>query len=489
MAINTALTAWLVVYLLVVLGIGVYGWRKVDDHQTFATADRNLPFYLLFGSLFATFMSALTFISAVGYSSKFGFATLTLYMVGSIIGTSVLWITARKWHDADVNSVSEFMRVRYGSGNVQALMAISIVFVYAVVLIGELYGIGWIIEGLIGIPMWLGIVAIGLFFVAYTIVGGMVSVSRTDAIQAVVFTIGFSLVFASVALNLWGDPSVSFAQNAEMMDIFGGSTPTLFMVGLFAFVFGPGVAIHPYYVQRLLSAKNVKQARLAVGLTQVGQLTLILFTVVIGVGGSYYLPNAVGDSMAPAVVREIMTGPAGIIAMMVILAGIQSTTDSLLHVIGTYTAQDVIGNVVYDDLSDRELLRWSRISTGVFGVTVTAFATYQAISGQVELIARVATYAWGTLGAALFVPIIFGMYWRGATSKGAAASVVLGLLGTVVGHELVARGMLPYHEILYAIPLSVAGMVVVSSVTEKTGKEDLAAVFDDVSPATGSSDD
>lgn len=487
--INTMYAVWFLLYLLVVLGIGLWGWRQIDEQMDFSTAGQNLGFGLCLGSMFASFMSALTVIGGVGYASDFGWAYITLYTVGAMAGMAFLAVTAKKWHRVGVNSLSELMAIRFDSAHVQALIAAVIVFAYAGTLVAQLFGIGWIVEGIIGVPMWLGILSVGLFFVVYTILGGMVSVARTDLIQAVVMGLGTLLMFGGLAWRLWNDPANGFFDSPAPMTIYAGETST--NVGLMAMflVFGLGIAIHPYYVQRVLSAKDVATARMVPAVNSLLIILFYLLITAIGIMGAIYLPDQTGDAMAPAIITDVLGGVIGAVAMMAILAGVQSTTDSLLHIVGVYTSNDIYGALVNPDASDAELLRWSRISTGVFGVVVVGIATYQALLGELALIALIGAWAWGILGGSLFVTVIAGMYWKRATTTGAFLSVAGGFVFGVVGSELNSMGILPFDGIFLAVVVAAIGMYVGSVLTEPMDEEHLEPLFDDVRRPSPTSDD
>ncbi|WP_227377621.1 sodium:solute symporter family protein [Haladaptatus halobius] len=476
---------WFVLYLLIVLGIGVWGWRNVDGISDFATTDQTLSMPLAWGSLFASFMSALTVIGGIGYASQYGWAFMTLYTTGAMGGMMFLSLTAKKWQNIRVNSLSELMEVRYDSQLLRALTAAVIVFTYAITLIAQLFGIGYIVEGIIGIPMTVGIATVGLFFVAYTILGGMMSVARTDIIQAAVMGVGVLIMAGVLLQRILTDPANTLTQNTELMNIYGGQTPDNLAVFALFLVFGLGIAVHPYYVQRVISAKDVKTARLVPAVNSLAIVLFYLLISVIGIIGAIYLPQQTGDPMAPAIITELVGGVLGAIAMMAILAGVQSTTDSLLHIVGVYTANDIYGPYFADDPDERELLKWSRIFTGIFGVVIVAFSTYQALAGEIALIAVIGAYAWGVIGGSLFVAVAAGLFWKRATKGGALAAVVFGFVGAVFGRQV----PLPVHEIILAVALSIAAMVIVSYLTNPTDDRNLAPIFEDVEAKSSISSD
>jgi SSS family solute:Na+ symporter len=476
--VNRLFLAWFLVYLAAVLGIGVWGWRKVRTQADFATADRSMGLLLGVGTMFASFMSALTVVGGVGYASRFGWAFMTLYSLGALGGMAFLAVTAPVWQRTRVNSVSELMGLRYDSRALQAVMSSVIVFTYAIILVAQLFGVGFIIEGTLGIPMWLGILAVGLFFVVYTILGGMMAIARTDLFQAIVMTTGVLAMFFSLVLRLRADPAVSLSDAGALMTIYAGQTPDNLGVLALFLVFGLGIAIHPYYVQRVMSARDVATARLIPALNAALLVLFYLLITTIGIVGSLYLPERAGDAMAPAIIAELMGGTLGAIAMMAIVAGVQSTTDSLLHIVGVYLSQDVYEPwVARRDLGDEGRLFWARVFTAAFGVVVVAVATLEAFTGELALIAVIGAYAWGILGGSLFVPIAAGLFWRRATREGALVAVVLGFLGGVGGGELQRAGVIRFHPIFLAVGVSLAGMVVASLMTRPVDGERLDRVL------------
>ena len=158
-----------------------------------------------------------------------------------------------------------------------------------------------------------------------------------------------------------------------------------------------------------------------------------------------------------------------------------------MHIVGVYTSNDIYGPYFLDedDPPEETLLKWSRIFTGIFGIIVVAFATYQALAGEIALIAVIGAYAWGVIGGALFVAVAAGMFWKRATKEGALAAVVVGALGAIFGGQI----ELPIHEIVPAVALSIVAMVVVSLVTDRPDDRNLAPIFDDVEVARPAASD
>src|SRR5688500_14315406 len=102
--VNWVLLGWFIVYLVAVLVVGVWGWREVRTQADFATADRSLGLGLGVATMFATFMSALTVIGGVGYASRYGWAFMTLFSLGSVLGMGFMSVTAPVWQRSGVDT-------------------------------------------------------------------------------------------------------------------------------------------------------------------------------------------------------------------------------------------------------------------------------------------------------------------------------------------------------------------------------------------------
>lgn len=471
MDINVPYLIVFIVYLLIILVIGIWGWNKVQTQAEFATANQGLSLTLATASLLGTYISALTIIGGVGYASTYGWAFMTLYSAGVIAGSAFLSLIAKKLHTSKANSLSELLMMHYQSKALRALTAAIVVFSFAIILVAQLFGIGFILEGTIGIPMPIAIFVVGVFITLYTLLGGMISVARTDLIQAVTMGLGLVVILGVLVWKLATDPTHHFTENAELMSIYAGATST--NIGLLAMflTLGLGTAIHPYFVQRLFASKDVKTARLAPALTAVGAFLVYACVSAIGIIGAIYLPDMTGDTMMPAIIVELIPGVFGAFAVVALIAVVQSTTDSLLHVIGVYLSQDIFCVYMVDEPTDKQLLQWSRIFTALFGVVCVGFATYQAAYGSLTLLAILASYAWGIIGGSLFVVVAAGLFWERATKQGAIAAVVTGFTTGIIGGELFRQGVIPVRGIIIAVIISVASMIIVSLMTQSNSTD------------------
>jgi Na+/proline symporter len=142
----------------------------------------------------------------------------------------------------------------------------------------------------------------------------------------------------------------------------------------------------------------------------------------------------------------------GIFAV-IILAAVMSTTDRLMLTVGSMFGWDIYRNVLKPDAKDRQVLRVSQITTVIAAVVTLLFAL-----NPPAILAFLIWMGIGVMLSTFAIPLLAGLYWRGATREGAIASMAAGLVGS----------KLPMHFSIYALIVSLLAMVVVSLMTKKT---------------------
>jgi len=157
----------------------------------------------------------------------------------------------------------------------------------------------------------------------------------------------------------------------------------------------------------------------------------------------------------------------GIFAV-VVLAAVMSTTDRLMLTIGTYFSWDIYKKILNPDAPDKKVLLVSQISVIVAGVGTLLLAL-----NPPDMLVWLIWAGIGIMFATFSVPLLAGLYWRGATRQGALASMALGLIASLVfgGISYFKIAPLPMHFSFFAFVISVVAMIGVSMITEKTSEK------------------
>ncbi|MFI6224818.1 cation acetate symporter [Nocardia salmonicida] len=181
---NPALTvAALLLAALATVGIGFYGVRLSRTTSDFLVASRTVGSRWNAAAISGEYLSAASFLGVAGLIAKYG-ADALWYPVGFTAGyLGLLMFVAAPLRRSGAYTVPDFAEFRLGSIRLRRMAAGLVVLVCAVYLIPQFQGAGLTLHILLGVPPWVGAVAVGAIVLANVIGGGMRSVTLVQAFQ------------------------------------------------------------------------------------------------------------------------------------------------------------------------------------------------------------------------------------------------------------------------------------------------------------------
>ena len=222
------------------------------------------------------------------------------------------------------------------------------------------------------------------------------------------------------------------------------------------------------FYQRLFAARDSKVARQGALIAGAVLIPLSFLPVVVGMGATglgVSVRDASGVTVLFDVILQMMPGLLGGIVLAAFLAAIMSSADSLLAAAASHLVKDLrLASLVHRNPDAATELRVATWVTALAGLVALPIAL-----GSREIFTTILTsYILYTAG--VFVAVLGGVLWSGATRQGALASMLLGtaaaLYGIVTGHSL---GGIP-TEVL-AAGVSAVAFVVVSLMTRSSKVE------------------
>ena len=426
------LIAFVALYLIASVAIGLYAATRVKNTADYAVAGRSLPLVMIVTTTFATWFGAET---VLGIPSKvvegglqktvedpFG-ASFCLIFVGMFF--------ARRLYNMNLLTIGDFYRQRYGRG-VEIFSAAVILISYLGWVAAQITALGLVFQLLSGgaISSVQGMVLGTAIVFVYTVFGGMWSVALTDFLQMIIIVVGLSLI-AWFAADLAGgaDKVVGYAAGREMFRFLPEPTlhDWLFWLGS-AITIMIGSIPQQDVFQRVMSAKN---ADIAVKGPIIGGLAYLGFAFVpmfIGVAAFVVMPEAAAalaaedtQKILPTLVMERMPVWLQVMFFGALLSAIMSTASATLLAPSTTFVENILKN--FRPLSDRRELRAMRITVSVFTACVLGYAIVMEGTPIYELVAM--AYQFPVVGA--FWPLVCGLYWKRSTTLGAIWSIVLGM--------------------------------------------------------------
>jgi SSS family solute:Na+ symporter len=432
--------------LAAVMGIGLWASRREETSEDFFLAGRSVRWWGITGSIFGSNVSAAHLVGMLGIGFSIGFAQ-SHFELGAIAALMLLaYGFLPVYRQLGVFTLSGYLRLRY-DGRSQTLYAVILLVVAIVQLTAGLYigsrSLGLLLEGT---PIELGyvggVLALMVVTATYTIVGGLKAVIYTDVMQSVLLLFAGILVaaltFAQPEVGGWSgmmawDAGREAAQQ-KMHLYLPSSHPDLPWTGALSGL----LILHAFYwstnqtiVQRALAARSDRDARL--GIVCAGYLKLLIpfFAIAGGVAAAQLFevrfPGRIvdPDEATPELIRTVV--PAGFGLVGVIMAGllgaILSSIDSLVNSASTLVTFDLYKRYWRPNAGDRETLAIGRIVLAMLLAVsaLLAILTYDP-SSTGNFFLRVSSQA-GHFTPGLVVAFALGMFWRGATAAGAAASI------------------------------------------------------------------
>src|SRR5690625_1579055 len=163
--------------LVIVMIIGVISSKKVKNSDDYFVAGRNLSLPVIVGTLTAGFLGTGTVVGYGALTFNTGLGAFW-WIIGGLLGLFFIVLIAKKLNKLAIYTLPDILEVRYGAST-KLLTTIPIVIAYTSIVGSQMKAIGYILELLIGINPTTGLIIAGITVIAYTVMGGMISVAYT----------------------------------------------------------------------------------------------------------------------------------------------------------------------------------------------------------------------------------------------------------------------------------------------------------------------
>ena len=482
--------AVLVVYLLVLLGIGLWGGRESADVKGYFVAGKKLPSWVIAFSSNATGESAWLLLGLTGMGYAVGAHALWI-VLGEVLGVAVAWVfVARPFKEYtdryDSITVADYLTLRFADrGHLLRLVSTVVILSMAVFYTAaQLTASGKAFESFLGIGYAGGVVLGAGVILYYTTVGGLKAVAYSDLLQGVLM-LGCLVALPVVAIGAAGGWSTFAEGLAEAdpallspMGSYGLTAEGLASAAGFAAI-GLAFLGSPQLLTRFMAARS-RDDIVPGGLVAV--LCIIGFdlgAVLSGMAGRVLFPG-LGDpetilpEMAVSLFPAILTG----VFLVVVLAAIMSTVDSLLILASSAVVRDVVEEIFRPDRTQKALSRYGKATTVVIGLLALGMALVEA-----RVVFWFVLFAWSGIACAFTPVVLCSLFWKGTTRAGAVSGMVAGFAVTILWVVFAKESFYNLYEMLPGFFAGLAATVVVSLVTAPPARS--AGEFDEVWSVVG----
>ena len=446
--------------------------------------DRSLKGFVLAMTLVATYGSVSSFVSGPGVAWQLGLGWVVFAAPQIIAGFLILGVAGKKMalvsRATGSITVIELIRARFGESRASRLLAdllavLMLVF-FTTMMVGQFIGGAQIFSKAADVSYTAGLLMFGLVTVVYTAFGGFRAVALTDTVCAVLMLVGMGAL-ASAILNAGGGLEAVMAQVAAtapkgpgsegvlLTPTSGGSLGIPLLLSAWILV-GFGTLGLPQSAVRCMSYKTSSDMHLAMIVSTVvcGALMIGMTTIGVFARGVLTLPlSEMGgstDAVIPYLISHYMDPLTAGVTLIGPLAATMSTVSSLLLAASSAIVKDLILRRWPEAAQDEPALRFrTKLLTGLLGVAAIVLAVK-----PLDVIAWINMFAFGGLELAFLLPLLGGLFWRGATAHGALASVT----GGIAVYLTVSLLKIPVGGFHAIVPGMIAAIVLFAVVSKLT---------------------
>ena len=495
----------LIIYFAVVIGIGLMAKRSISTSEDFFLSGRALPAWVTGLAFISANLGAIEILGMAANGAQYGFSTVHFYWIGAVPAMVFLGIFLMPfYYSSRVHSVPEYMRRRF---NRPTHLVNALSFALAQVLTAgvNLYALGFVIEKLLGWPLWVSVLVAAAVVLSYITLGGLSGAIYNEVLQFFVIIAGLIpvVVIGLHRVGGWGGlqeainkPEFFSSWSGTGAVGHGWTNPLGDWIGI---VFGLGFALSFGYwttnfseVQRALSAKDLNAARRTPLIGAFPKIFIPFLTIIPGLLAVALLPKEFGTADAeyndaiPALMNSLLPNGALGVALAGLLAAFMAGMAANVSGFNTVFTYDIWRPYVVKDRDDAYYLRIGRLVT-VVGIVIgigTAFiaAGFNNIMNYIQTL-------FSYFNAPLFAVFILALFWKKASPWAGFWGLLSGIAAAFLTQQIgpnwdifyqggdtskdVNAQMLNFYGAIAAVLVAWVVMVIVTAVTESKPLDEL----------------
>jgi SSS family solute:Na+ symporter len=386
-------TVLICVYLLVITYIGLFTVKPAQTIKEYAVGDKNISTYSLVGTIFATWIGSVALLNTINQGFIVGVSYI-LVIVGDVINLVVCAYLAKYFH-RNFNkaiSIGDIMEPSFGLGSrvVGGMISFMVCLCY---ITAQFKVINLFFEYFFQIPYGFSTILTTIMILAYSTLGGVNSVVKTDKLQLVVILIFVVLLLNNIApkeLNSLPAGKLIFNLTKDFFNQY---------IGLFVSFMIP--LMLPHTIQRILIARDERQCKIAFLLSSGLSLIFYLICIILGIFAFSLNPYLHESKVLLFLLENNLTqgflglGFIGVISILI------STVDSFMNIASVSLTHDVLKPIFGDQLTSKAEVNLAKISN--------LFTSFLAcvLSIAFDEILEIILYALNLWGPIMSVPIYF----------------------------------------------------------------------------------
>jgi solute:Na+ symporter, SSS family len=452
----------LVLYFAIVIFIGFYVKGATNTSEEFFLAGREMSAWIAGLSFVSANLGSLELMGWAGAAYQYGILATHWYWIGAIPAMLFLGIVMMPfYYISKTHSVPGYLQLRFGEG-ARGLAAASFAFMTILMSGVNMYAMALVMKVILGwnisFSIWVGAITVAI----YVMLGGLRSAIINEVLQFVLIWAGAALIpiLGLVEAGGWTNLKAQIAANTgsteftHMWSTLGHFRDNPMGVHWTGIVFGLGFVVSFGYwttdflvVQRVLSANNLRAAKLAPIIGAAFKMAVPFIVIVPGLLALAVLKNPDGsvlhlvgenavNAAHPYSYNEVLPlmlirycGPGLLgLGITALVAGFMSGMAGNVSAFSTVWTYDIYGAFLNKKASDKHYVFMGRLST-VLGMLVSILTAY-----LVAHAASIMDYVQALFSffiAPLFGTVVLGMLWKRATKAGGFWGLAAGTTSSI----------------------------------------------------------
>lgn len=453
----------LLLYFAIVLFIGFYVRDSANTSEEFFLAGREMTAWIAGLSFVSANLGSLELMGWAGSTYQYGILAMHWYWIGAIPAMLFLGIVMMPfYYISKTHSVPGYLQLRFGEAS-RALSAVSFALMTILMSGVNMYAMAVVMQTVLGwnitFSIWVGAVTVAI----YVMLGGLRSAIINEVLQFILIWAGAAIIpiLGLIEAGGWNNLKAQIAANVgnttythlwSTLGTFKGNPMGIHWTGI---VFGLGAIISFGYwttdflvVQRVLSANNLRAAKMAPVIGAAFKMAVPLIVIVPGLLALAVLHNPDGTVLHLHAAEYVKTHPGThaydeVLPLMLIrycppgllglgitalVAGFMSGMAGNVSAFSTVWTYDIYGAFMNKKATDQHYVFMGRAST-VVGMLISIATAYLVMNA-----ASIMDYVQALFSffiAPLFGTVILGMLWKRATSAGGFWGLLAGTASSI----------------------------------------------------------
>ncbi len=438
------MTVWItiIVYVVVMIGIGVVSGRKSKSIADLTVGGRNAGAWLSALSYGTAYFSAVMFVGyAGGTGLNYGLWGVAAGIGNAVFGSWLAWkVLARRTRDVSerlkIKTMPQFFESRYNSKAIK-IFACIVIFIFLIPYSASVYkGLASVADVLLGIDDKICMVIIAVLAILLLVLGGYLVQARADFVQGIVMMVGIALlIFFVIRCDKVGGLQglVEYANSSRGLPDLSLKSAVSLIATVLMTSFGTWGL--PQMIQKYFGIRDDKQAKRGI--------IISTFFALLVAGGGYFIgslchrfftmdeissfPSPAQDYIVPNMLKAVNMPNIllGIVLVLLIAASVSTLCSITLTASSTFS-MDFVKGVLKPDIPDKTVTVLTKILCVIFVI-----CSY-VVANKDTPILDMMSYSWGIISGSFLAPYAVALFWKKLNKTGAWAGMIGGFSIAVI---------------------------------------------------------